>query len=223
MQNKSHVRCLTRDFFWWRGWTRIVYWTVALQAGLKKNRKCCLLLYKKPAIFLFIAFLCFSAVSKVKIWLFLLFVVDATATVAIFPWIDSIPLSLSHTRSEAAAMDCLTEPLTRPVGIRGHRKKRREGGPKIVTGWGVKICIQGGGQLHGTGWGASPPFPPPPCPRMPVGLAGIVNSVLVLNIVVPSFPMHFEPGKCRVSSHGQWVTNSSKKVEYVYFLIFRRL
>ena len=41
----------------------------------------------------------------------------------------------------------------RGEGIRGQQKYRREGGPKIVTGWGVKIWLQGGGQLHGTGRG----------------------------------------------------------------------
>ncbi len=46
------------------------------------------------------------------------------------------------------ACDC----STMPGPIRGHRKNRRGrgGGPKIMTGWGVKIWLQGGGQLQGT-------------------------------------------------------------------------
>ncbi len=37
--------------------------------------------------------------------------------------------------------------------IRGRGKNSREGGPEIVTGWGVKIWLQGGRQLHGIGRG----------------------------------------------------------------------
>ena len=37
--------------------------------------------------------------------------------------------------------------------IRGHRKYRREGGNKNCDRVGVKIWLQGGGQIHGTGKG----------------------------------------------------------------------
>ncbi len=117
--------------------------------------------FKKPAIFLFIAFLCFSAVSQVNMWLFLLFVVDATATVAIFPELIRSPLSLTHT-----------------IGGGGNRLSY------LSTDWPGR-------------WSS-----------------GVFSCVLVPNVVVPSPPRHFEPGKRRVSSHGQGVTNSSKKAEY---------
>ncbi len=35
----------------------------------------------------------------------------------------------------------------------GTEKIVGRGGPKIMTGWGVKIWLQGRGQLHGTGRG----------------------------------------------------------------------
>ena len=35
----------------------------------------------------------------------------------------------------------------------GTEKNIGRGGPKFLTGWGVKIWLQGGGQLHGTGRG----------------------------------------------------------------------
>ncbi len=121
MQNKSHVRCLPREFFFLRDvvWLGLSTGLLHCKLAWKKKRKCCLL-YKKAAIFLFIAFLCFSAVSQVKIWLFLLFVVDATTTVAIFPWIDSIPpLSHTHDRRRRQWTVLLIHWLTRSVVLRG--------------------------------------------------------------------------------------------------------